>query len=301
MPNWTDILVEIQTESAVVQNPLDTVRRKYLAQYADYVKREVIFYYSGWLQKPGHLNTLINDDDKNGFMNAISGMRKDKGLDLFLHTQGGDIAATESIVNYLRAIFGNDIRVVIPQLAMSAGTMIACASREILMGKQSNLGPIDPQYGGVPAHGIIEEFNTALAEVKKDPASTPIWQQIVAKYPATCIVECKHAISWSSEIVTEWLKSGMFVSLKPEVAKALADGIVNNLGSKSTHKVHARHIHVDDLKNMGLVIKTIEDDQVLQDLILSVHHCYMHTLAATSAYKIIENHIGQAIFHNIQI
>ena len=46
--------------------------------------------------------------------------------------------------------------------------MIACACREILMGKHSSLGPIDPQLGGVPAHGVIEEFERAIKEIKDD-------------------------------------------------------------------------------------------------------------------------------------
>jgi hypothetical protein len=29
-----------------------------------------------------------------------------------------------------------------------------------------------------------------------------------------------------------------------------------------------------------------------QDLVLTVHHCYMHFLMNTNAFKIIENHLG---------
>ena len=46
----------------------------------------------------------------------------------------------------------------VPQLAMSGGTMMACACREIYMGRQSSIGPTDPQFGGTPASGIVEEF-----------------------------------------------------------------------------------------------------------------------------------------------
>ncbi|MCI0456868.1 MAG: hypothetical protein L0Z62_07815 [Gemmataceae bacterium] len=40
------------------------------------------------------------------------------------------------------------------------------------MGKQSSLGPIDPQYGGLPAHGIVEEFKRAYEEIKLDHAQS---------------------------------------------------------------------------------------------------------------------------------
>jgi len=61
-------------------------------------------------------------------------------LDLILHTPGGGGTATESIMDYLRKTFGNNIRTDIPQLAMSADTMMALSCRSIVMGKQLSLG-----------------------------------------------------------------------------------------------------------------------------------------------------------------
>jgi hypothetical protein len=40
---------------------------------------------------------------------------------------------------------------------------------------------------------------------------------------------------------------------------------------------------------MGLKVIRLEDDQELQDIILTVHHCYMHALMNSQAFKIIEN------------
>lgn len=104
--------------------------------------RNVICYYSGWLQREQFApETSISDNDVNGLMNAICGMDRSRGLDLVLHAPGGDLAATEAIVSYLRDCFGNDICAIVPQLAMSAGTMMACSCKEIVMGRQSSLGP----------------------------------------------------------------------------------------------------------------------------------------------------------------
>jgi ClpP class serine protease len=72
--------------------------------------RNVITYYSGWLQQTdARLSPIlsINDNDKNAFMTTIHGLNRDKGLDLVLHTPGGDGAATESLVDYLRKMFAN--------------------------------------------------------------------------------------------------------------------------------------------------------------------------------------------------
>ena len=110
--------------------------RRYLGEISKITGRNVIAYYSGWL-KVNVAETLINDIDKNAFMNAVYGLDRNKGLDLILHTPGGDIAATESIVSYLKQLFGNNIRAIVPQISMSAGTMIAMACKEIIMGRQS--------------------------------------------------------------------------------------------------------------------------------------------------------------------
>ena len=77
-------------------------------------------------------------------MAMCHGLDVDKGLDLILHTPREDVAATESIIDYLNTMFNGDIRAIIPQLAMSGGAMIACSCNEMIMGKQSSLGPVDP-------------------------------------------------------------------------------------------------------------------------------------------------------------
>jgi hypothetical protein len=43
---------------------------------------------------------------------------------------------------------------------------------------------------------------------------------------------------------------------------------------------------------IGLTIKTLESDQKLQDIVLSIHHIYFHTLSSTPSFKIIQNHNG---------
>ena len=140
MPNWNEILNEIKAAGSTH----DVVRRRYLSALQQLTRRNVIIYYSGWLQKPNLAGVEVNDADKNGFMSVIHQLDRSIGLDLVLHTPGGDPAATESLVNYLHAMFGTDIRAIVPQLALSAGTMLACACKEVVMGKHSSLGPIDP-------------------------------------------------------------------------------------------------------------------------------------------------------------
>ncbi|MBN9616253.1 MAG: hypothetical protein BGO25_18140 [Acidobacteriales bacterium 59-55] len=305
MPNLTEIIKEV----SAIGTGHDVVRRKYMRELSQLTDRNLVIYYSGWLQKRGlpglDQYMALDDNDKNGFMAAFHDLDKSKGLDIVLHTPGGDIAATESIVHYIHQIFGSNVRAIVPQLAMSAGTMISLSCSEILMGKHSNLGPIDPQVGFLPAHGILEEFQRATDEISSAQnqqelqGKLAVWQPIVAKYNPTLIGQCQKAITWSNEMVKRWLCDGMFKG--EENADEKAEAIVQGLGSHALTKNHARHIHTDKLLELGIKIKFIEGDQKLQDAILSLHHSCINALSHTQAVKIIENQNGVGLSLAVQV
>lgn len=288
MPNWNQVLNQVNTAGST----FDVIRRQYLLELHKKTGRNVIAYYSGWLQKRDVQGVDINDEDKNGLMTVIHQLDRSLGLDLLLHTPGGETAATESIVHYLRAMFGTNMRAIVPQLALSGGTMIACACQEIVMGKPSSLGPIDPQFSGIHAHGVLEEFKRAIKEVKDDQGKIPIWQAIIAKYNPTLLGECQKAIEWSNEMTRKWLETGMFQNEPDAVEKAVK--VMKELSSHDITKSHSRHLHMERCKELGLKVVTLEDDQDLQEKVLSVHHACMLTLSSTNAYKLIENHNGVA-------
>lgn len=291
MPNWSEVLSEIRkvNEENSRQNALDIVRRKYLLEIQNITGRNVIAYYSGWLQKPSSPDTAVNDKDKSGFMLTIHKLNKSKGLDLLLHTPGGDIAATESLVDYLYSIFGHDIRAIVPQISMSAGTMIALSAKEILMGKQSNLGPIDPQYGGVACKAILDEFEQAKKDIKQNPHAASLWQVIISKYHPTFLGACQQAIEWSDKMVSKWLEDNMCKDDSDCVKR-----IMKTFSDHRKQKSHSRHISKNQCKEAGVKILDLEENQELQDAVLTTHHAYMHTFSHTNAVKIIENHIGIA-------
>lgn len=271
----------------------DTIRRKYLTELREYTKRNVIAYYSAW-QSKSVIGTEINDEDRNGFMMALHEIDCSEGLDIILHTPGGSISATQAIVNYLRDKFQKDIRVIIPHTAMSAGTIIACSSKEIYMAKHSSIGPIDPQIGGKPASGIIAEFERAYEEIKVDPIKQVVWAPILQQYSPTLLGHCKNAIDWSEAFAREQLESNMFSEKEDPEKTETINKIISRLTEYNEVKAHERQINHKEGRDIGLNIKLIEEDQILQDLVLTVHHCYMHTISNTNSIKIIENHLGVA-------
>lgn len=282
MGGWNDILKEIQE----TQSQHDYIRRKYLKELSSYTKRNVITYYSAWLSKYGKHNLDINDSDMTGFMNCIHGMDCSRGLDLVLHTPGGSPAAAEAIVVYLRKKFNNDIRVIIPQLALSAGTMIACSAKVIVMGKQSSLGPIDPQFNGIPAYNIKMEFEEAKKDLASNPANAQYWAIKLQQYPAAFMKTAIDAIELSGKLVEEWLGTSMFNKYRDQDT---IKTIVSKLNEHDNSKIHGRHLNVDFCKSIGLKVDMLEDDGELQDKVLSLHHAYMITLNDTSALKLIES------------
>lgn len=161
------------------------------------------------------------------------------------------------------------------------------------MSKHSNLGPIDPHLRDIPTYGVIREFRRAFKEVKKDPSKLAIWELIISQYRPTFLGQCENAVRWSNDFVKEQLEKNMFA--EDSKRKTKANKIVRELSNYQKNKVHDRHIHIDECEKIGLVIEKIEDDQTLQDLVLTVHHCFMHTLMNTPSFKIIENHLGAAL------
>lgn len=291
MPNWAQVLSEISQIQNKGKSALDTVRRKYLKRVNSITGRNVIAYYSGWLTTPRHPSIAVNDKDLSGFMLNIHELKREKGLDLILHTPGGDLSATEAIVDYLRSMFDNNIRAIVPQISMSAGTIIALSCKEILMGKHSSLGPIDPQIGGYACQAILAEFEKAKSEIKADPNLANIWQFILNNYQPTLLGACEQAITMSKELAEGWLKSNMCNGDQSAVDKI----ILHFLSHEDTY-THARHIPMSKCIDLGIKVVPLESPglEQLQDAVLTTHHAFMHTFQNTGAVKIIENHAGKA-------
>lgn len=295
MPTWNQINSEL--DQLVSGTACDQIRKKYLSELAAFTSRPTIAYYSGFLQKRNpdgryHPESAITDHDMNGMMAACHKMDRANGLDLLLHTPGGGIEATRAIVEYLYKVFGVTIRVIVPQIAMSAGTMIACAANEVVMGKHSCLGPTDPQIHGLAALGILAEAEQAIAEIKAEPARAVLWQAIFNKYPPAFISDCKRSVEGTRAMVRTWLKNGMLRGeSNPEEAATYSTDKLMDYGGTSGHD---HHFLIDKCRSIGLKIVEIEDDQTFQDKILSVHHSFMATFARTTAIKVVENSIGSA-------
>lgn len=293
MPSFSDV----QRLVAQTPNGPDVVRRNFLKSLADHTNRPTLLYAAkSDSQNPG---VQINRGDVQLFMSALIGVTGDE-LDLVLHSPGGQAEATEQIVQYLRAKFRH-LRIIVPQNAMSAATMLACAGNEIVMGKHSALGPIDPQVvmpstgGGiaVPAQSILDEFGQAQQAI--NAGNSPIlWVERLGAIPFGFFAQCAKLIQLSEALVKSWL--GKYMLQGDEDAEVKAAAIAKWLSSNPGFLTHGRPIGIDEARARGLKVTPLEDDQELQDRVLSVFHATITTFMTTRCIKIVENHESKGTY-----
>lgn len=121
---------------------LEKERKNWLLKISELRGNRNILVYASAVTKRGDVS--IDESDFMPFLDSISSLDAKKGIDIILQTAGGSAETVEKIVRNLRSKFSN-ISVIVPGMAMSAGTIFAMAADEILMGESSSLGPIDAQ------------------------------------------------------------------------------------------------------------------------------------------------------------
>ena len=214
--------------------------------------------------------TQITPDDIDGLMAVMHGMDWSKQLTLVLHTPGGVTNTVETVVEYLRSKF-TDIEVIIPTFAMSAGTMISLAANRLIMGRASQLGPIDPQmpFGGrtYSARGIEDQFNEAKTEILADPRVAAAWAPVLQSLGPSLLMEARQALAYGEQMVARWLSERTFVG---DTQKS--EEVAKYFNRAEIHTSHGRRIGREEARAQGLTILDLEDDQDLQEAVLTVYH-----------------------------
>jgi serine dehydrogenase proteinase len=312
VPTWGAISYELgrlSQQTAARLDPLqpsphDIVRRKYLKALSTRTGRPVIVYASGWLEgRPVQDVTAVSvaTRDRMGFMEAINGIPRGP-LDLILHSPGGDGNAAEGIMRYLRDSGFGPIRAIIPLAAMSAATMMALCCDEILMGRHSNLGPIDPQFTintpegprTAPAQAILDQFDRAQTECGQDQTKLAAWLPILRYYGPGLLPQCVTAQKAAEDMVVAGMHEHMFSDLEEPERTDRAKTIASWFNDHSTHMSHGRELGYREVLAHGVKVALLEEDDNLQDAVLSAWHGVQLTLAQVAVQKLIENSEGKA-------
>ena len=290
MPSWNELIDEFDKQ------PTEYLRSKIQSSLEKIGElrggKNVLFYASSFLQKndiPPSL-TQITHEDINGVMSTVHKMDWDKGLTLLLHTPGGVTNAAETIVEYLHAKFSY-IEVIVPTYAMSAGTMISLSSNRIVLGRQSQLGPIDPQMpvAGryVSAQSIVDQFEKAKEEISNTPSLANVWYPILQTIGPALLQEAQNALDYSEKIVGEWLERRMFSGVPDKENKSR--DIAHFFRDAAVHLSHGSRIDRERAKAEGVVIEDLEDNQDLQEAVLTAYHLMTIAFEKSAAAKVIES------------
>ena len=258
MASWSELLGDFQKIPDKSEWIFDNFKKRLSKISEIFNDANVIFYASAFLQKKNIPEVSIDSEDINGFMNALYQAQTEKDLILILHTPGGNINAVETIVDYLHSKFKN-ITVIVPYLAMSGGAMISLASDSLILGKQSQLGPIDPQLTrqgkSYSARAIREGFGNAKKDIENNTKLGHLWAPILQQMGPSLIIEAKKALDYSKELIIKWLNQRMFKDIKEPKRKTMIENIVKYFNAEKTEEfdtihVHGQRINIQKLKEL---------------------------------------------------
>ncbi|MBI4369246.1 MAG: hypothetical protein HY547_03340 [Elusimicrobia bacterium] len=210
----------------------------------------------------------INPSDIGAFGDLLDKVSQTP-VDLFIHSPGGDIDVAEKIILMCRRK-ATRFRIIVPNLAKSAATLIALGTDEIVMGYTSELGPIDPQIRHTlsdgstqvyPAQSFLDGLEDIKAKVKNEGGLSPAYFPLLNNLDPALLDFCHKAIERSKEFAKKWLKQGM-LKLNPTKAEQIAE----KLCEKKLYLSHGMVIDVKEAKNLGLNVHELQPEDELWKL-----------------------------------
>ena len=253
----------------------------------------------------GNAPIAIAYDDLLPINDQLANLNGNK-LDLIIETPGGSGEVAEDMVRLLRGRYEEEMAVIVPGWAKSAGTILAMSGNEILMEPVSALGPIDAQllWQGktFSAHALLEGMDKIKKEVEKtgvlNKAHIPILQGIS---PGE-LQSAENALNFAKKLVTDWLANYKFKYWKvhssnrqpvtEEDKKKRAMEIAEQLCDHNRWSTHGRSIKLQDLEGMMLKITDYSKEPDLADAIRRYYTLLQMTFNA-GVYKIFETPVSQ--------
>jgi len=231
---------------------------------------------------------------------------KGKQLDLILETPGGFGEVTEDIVRLIRQRY-ESFAVVVAGWAKSAGTILAMAADEILMGPTSALGPIDAQLvwqnKQFSAEALLEGVKQIKEEVQKTGVLNKAYIPILQNISPGELQDAQNALDFATGLVTHWLAENKFKDwnqhtdgqpVTPEERTQRARGIADELCDHKKWQTHGRSIKIQDLEAMRLKITDYSKDAELGDAIAR-YYALLQMTFATNIYKLYETPSSQIL------
>jgi len=263
-------------------------RQEAISSIEKITNRQLLVYEANlWSNRSG-----LGEEDIQPFGDLLVRLSSKQNFDLLLQSPGGDIDAAEKIVYMCREI-GGQFRVIIPEYAKSAATLIALASDQVIMGLASEIGPIDAQLTGpgpggatfqTSAQAFIDEFDRIKKEVDDTGKLSPAYFPLLEGINLGFIRMCRNLMDRSQKFAEKWLKKYMLKD-NPEAAEGLAADLCNVKKWLS----HGVVIDADQATLLGVKVKKLSQDDDLWKQIWYLHCCYGVLFRRTPISKIYES------------
>ncbi|MEM6588891.1 MAG: serine protease [Pseudomonadota bacterium] len=260
-------------------------------------KSKVILYATGNRQ---NMEAQIANDAFDYFVHHLDRIwpEETKKISLILHTAGGDSAAAWRIINLLR-IFCDDLEVLVPNRAHSAGTLISLGCDRIVLTKQATLGPIDPSLSGPLSPAVPDNPNQRV------PVSVEAVQGYIDLAKQELGIEDGQALSEVLVKLTEQvhpLVLGQIFRSRNQI-RGLAEGLLEHQGVKEKDKVnivdflcsdsgsHDRTINRREAAKLGLNVEKPSAD--LYELMNDLYEDIAEDMQLRSKFDVMQELAGK--------
>jgi hypothetical protein len=179
----------------------------------------------------------------NRIYNAASSANRENPILLILHNLGGSIEAGYLISKTCKRLANGKFVVAVPRKAKSAATLLALGADEIHMGLMSELGPIDPQFGGFPALGMKNALEILSDLACKHPGAAKMLGEYLQSKLDLRVLGYFERINDSAVQYAERLLAGKTLP-SARTAKTLADHLVNH------YKDHGFVVDFDEAREL---------------------------------------------------
>lgn len=212
---------------------------------------------------------------------------KNEKLLIILHTGGGSVTIVEKLVSITRRFF-KEVYFLIPEQAMSAGTIWVMSGDKIYMSYLSSLGPIDPQVPSsdgrklLPALGFLDKFREISDKSLHNQAS-PVELMMINNLSIADLSLYEQNLALSIDLLKEWLTKYKFknwsktTSQKKDVTNEMKQERANQIAIQlnNTHQLwhsHGRYLSIETLeKVLKLQIDDFSDNDLLFEHVNSLH------------------------------
>lgn len=211
-PHWEGALVpDARTPLFRAYSAGRYQRQELIKQIQGRTQRRLICYVAG--------SRMINRNDTLPFVDLLHNLRQGESVELLLHTLGGSVDAAEKLIRLVRSKVGEgELRVVVPEYAKSAGTVMVLGSDSVVMSDTSELGPIDPQMefpdsrGNIIWHSVqnyLDAYEEHYREITKHPDKVAA-QIMLGKIDPDMVKLCQAVMARARQSAESLLRDGMF-------------------------------------------------------------------------------------------